>query len=153
LPACGGGGDSSDKSNKAKFMDAALKHARCMRANGVDFPDPPAEKGGGGEVIAGAKGSPAKFQRAEEKCRHFIDDVQPEISQEDRAKIERQELAHARCLRGEGFDVPDPIVDSKGRVQMRAPAGGRKPDSASWRRAEEKCQTAGGAGPKLQKGA
>jgi hypothetical protein len=145
LPACGGAGDSSAKNDKAKFMEAGLKYAQCMRANGVDFPDPPADKGSGSASVVSQKGSPVKMSRADQKCKHFIDDVQPkEISQEQRAKIERHELAWARCMRAEGFDVSDPIVDSRGRVQMRAPAGGVKPDGARWRRATDKCRAGTG---------
>ncbi|HMJ33521.1 MAG TPA: hypothetical protein VK501_06365 [Baekduia sp.] len=59
---------------QAKFRDDALKFARCMRAHGVDVPDPQAR--GGGIVIqrkagSGASGpnpdSPA-FKRAQAAC-------------------------------------------------------------------------------------
>ena len=150
LPACGGAGNSAGEDKKAKFLDAALKHARCMRANGIDFPDPQADKGGV-RMVAGGKGGKddPKFSRAEQKCRHFIDEATPVISQEQRAQIERHELAHARCMRAQGVNLPDPIVDSRGRVQFLAPPGGAKPDKPAFQRAEEKCRKAAGDRPKL----
>ncbi|HYZ27557.1 MAG TPA: hypothetical protein VE570_00760 [Thermoleophilaceae bacterium] len=57
---------------RARFLDQALKFARCMRAHGVPMTDPKADahgitmgidKGSGGDVQ-----SPA-FRRAEEACR------------------------------------------------------------------------------------
>jgi hypothetical protein len=63
------------KEEQARFRDAALKFARCMRAHGVDIPDPQAS--GGGIVIQKGPGggaapslnpqSPA-FKRAEQAC-------------------------------------------------------------------------------------
>jgi hypothetical protein len=62
---------------QARFRDDALKFARCMRAHGVDLPDPQMSADGGGVVIqkksgsGGASGpapdSPA-FRRAEAAC-------------------------------------------------------------------------------------
>jgi hypothetical protein len=51
-------------------------------------------------------------------------------------------------MRAEGISMPDPQVDSRGRVQFLAPPGGAKPDGPLFRRAEEKCRKAGGGGPK-----
>jgi hypothetical protein len=149
--ACGGAADPSAKNDqKDKFLDAALKHARCMRQNGIDFPDPQGDKGGV-RMDAGGKGGKdnPKVRRALDKCQHFIDEATPVISQEERAQIEQQELAHARCMRAQGINLPDPRVDSRGRVQFLAPRGA-KPDKPAFERAREKCRKAGGdGGPKL----
>jgi hypothetical protein len=57
-----------------KMRDAALKFARCMRANGIDVPDPTFNKDGGTLIRVGGKG-PGKdpsqnprFQEAEKEC-------------------------------------------------------------------------------------
>jgi hypothetical protein len=76
----GGGPKPPSKAEQAKFLDQALKFSRCMRAHGIDMPDPQAQ--GGGIVIqkrsngsAGSSGpnpdSPA-FQRAQKECESFM---------------------------------------------------------------------------------
>jgi hypothetical protein len=72
----GGGPKPPSKAEQAKFLDQALKFARCMRAHGIDMPDPQAD--GGGIRIGGPSSrssgpntlnpkSPA-FQRAQTAC-------------------------------------------------------------------------------------
>jgi hypothetical protein len=71
------------KAEQARFLAAALKFARCMRAHGVDIPDP--QPGNGGIVVekrgsasAGATGkvgpdptSPS-FKRAQNACQSLM---------------------------------------------------------------------------------
>jgi hypothetical protein len=81
----GGGPREPTKEEQAKFLDQALKFARCMRAHGVDIPDPQA--GGGGILVkkrssssssssssAGSGIDPKSpaFQRAQEACKSFM---------------------------------------------------------------------------------
>src|SRR5215207_9136871 len=83
LAACGGGeGEASSRDDaRERFQEAALKHAECMRRNGVDVPDP---KPGGGIVINDSEGDPEKVRAAEEKCRKHLEDLPaPELSPED----------------------------------------------------------------------
>ena len=152
LSACGGAGDSGGKSDEAKFQEAALKHAKCMRDNGIDFPDPKFQQGGG-SVNAVHEGNPEKMRRAEDKCKHFIEDVAPkQISEKERKQMAGEMLAHARCMRAQGINVPDPQIDSKGRVQMKIEGkAGDKPNFARMQRAEEKCRPKGAEGPMMIK--
>jgi hypothetical protein len=72
----GGGPRQPTKAEQARFLDMALKFARCMRAHGIDIPDPKLADGG---IAIGGPGkenaldphSPA-FQRAEEACASFL---------------------------------------------------------------------------------
>jgi hypothetical protein len=72
----GGGPREPSKAEQAKFLDQALKFSRCMRAHGVDMPDPKAQGGGitfqkrsdGGGIDPQ---SPA-FQRAQKACESFM---------------------------------------------------------------------------------
>ena len=73
----GGGPREPSKAEQAKFLDQALKFARCMRAHGIDIPDPKAQ-GGGITIGRGGPGgdsidprSPA-FQRAQNACKSFL---------------------------------------------------------------------------------
>ena len=79
----GGGPKPLSREDRARFLDAALKFARCMRAHGVDVPDP--KPGDGGIMIqkgtgeSGSAGggpdidpeSPA-FQRAQRACQSYL---------------------------------------------------------------------------------
>jgi hypothetical protein len=58
---------------KQRFYDAALKFARCMRAHGVNVPDP--QPGGrGGIRIAGplGRGDKPRFRNAEKACQSLM---------------------------------------------------------------------------------
>jgi hypothetical protein len=61
-----------------RFRDAALKFARCMRANGVNVPDPSPERDGGGIRIggpgSGANPESPRFRAAMERCRDQLPD-------------------------------------------------------------------------------
>jgi hypothetical protein len=77
----GGGPREPSKAEQAQFLDQALKFARCMRAHGIDMPDPQAQ--GGGIRIGGPSGSRSSgpntldpkspaFQRAQNACKSFL---------------------------------------------------------------------------------
>jgi hypothetical protein len=77
----GGGPKPMSKADRAKFLDAALKFARCMRAHGVDIPDPQPGNGGGimiGRDDSGSGGGPKidpsspAFQRAQKACATYL---------------------------------------------------------------------------------
>jgi hypothetical protein len=78
----GGGPKPMSKEDQAKFRDAALKFAQCMRAHGVDVPDPQVGSGRGiliqkSSAGAGSSGpkidpeSPA-FQSAQKACQSLL---------------------------------------------------------------------------------
>jgi hypothetical protein len=60
-----------------EFRDAALKHARCMRAHGIDMPDPTFGANGTAQIEIGPGGGgpplddPA-FKAANEKCQKYL---------------------------------------------------------------------------------
>jgi hypothetical protein len=76
------GGRKLSKAEQAKFLDEALKFARCMRAHGVNMPDPQADGGGikmtmragGGNGNTGAGIDPRSpaFQSAQKECGRFM---------------------------------------------------------------------------------
>jgi hypothetical protein len=77
----GGGPRELSKAEQAKFLDQALKFARCMRAHGIDMPDPKAQGGGISLGVRSSRGddgsnginpnSPA-FQRAQKACESLL---------------------------------------------------------------------------------
>jgi hypothetical protein len=80
-----GGGDAPDPARQARFQDAFLKYARCMRREGVDVPDPRPGEGG----LTFRRGDPnapdpesARFQRADRECHSLLAEVDRAVSGE-----------------------------------------------------------------------
>lgn len=162
----------SDDQPKRSFEDAMLEYARCMRRNGVDMPDPSfAGDGGGVAVIGRAPGgtgsgpSRAAVDAAEEECGPILHAAQrdmPKPSPEEQARMRDHAVGVARCMRGKGFDMPDPTFDDDGSVRVQiesrggdapgdgdegsAPAPAREPDPA-FMEAMESCQEQNGGPP------
>jgi hypothetical protein len=74
----GGGPRPMSKADQAKFFDSALKFAHCMRAHGVDIPDPQPNSGGI-MIQKGSRGSGPKidpqspaFQSAQKACQSLM---------------------------------------------------------------------------------
>jgi hypothetical protein len=58
-----------DPEQEAEMRDQALAFAECMRDNGIDFPDPRFEEGGGvGIALEDIDPSDPDFQEAQEEC-------------------------------------------------------------------------------------
>ena len=70
-----GRGKPMSKAEQAKFLDQALKFSRCMRAQGINMPDPVADGGGiriGGPGKNGINPESPAFQRAQQSCASFM---------------------------------------------------------------------------------
>ncbi len=100
---------------------ALLEFAQCMRDNGIpDFPDPVANADGSFRI--GQPPADADFQAwnrvAGGPCSERLADAGLVLgggqSQDDASQAERldAELAFAKCMRGEGVNVPDPDPNS-----------------------------------------
>lgn len=146
LAGCGGGsGEPSDAAAlREKNRDALLKFARCMRENGVDMPDPAMEEGGGFRILQEHDGanapSEAELRAAEEKCAKYREAVTPpRLSEEQRAEMRERALAHAKCMRENGIDFPDPNFEEGGRITQRVGPGGVDPRDPDFREADERC--------------
>jgi hypothetical protein len=55
-----------------EFEDALLEYAQCMRANGVDMPDPDFSSGGGIIDLGTQDGDSPSFEAADEQCRGIL---------------------------------------------------------------------------------
>ena len=153
LAACGGGDDGGPSAGEQeKFEQAALKHARCMREHGVNVPDP--KPGAGGVVVVSPGeegGDPKAMERAGAACDKYLRDIPPpQLSDDQKEEMRDGALAHARCMREQGIDFPDPKFSDDGGISVDA----RKldPDSPKMKAAEEACrehlpELGQGAGP------
>jgi hypothetical protein len=140
VAACGGAAPAQTNADaKAKIRQAELKFARCMRGQGIDFPDP--SSSGRGFQKVGGKGSPEQMRRAEQACKKYRAAIKPpQLSEADQAAFKRAALANARCMRAHGIDMPDPIFDKDGAASVRIGKGGVKPDDAAFRAAAQACE-------------
>jgi hypothetical protein len=143
--ACAGG--TSAASGTTTTIDpeeAMLEFARCMREHGVDMPDPGTQ--GRGRITFGARAGDEEqveeFEEAQEACRQYLQAAGPgSLDAEDRQKLQDAMVAFARCMRGKGFDVPDPDVSGGGGIIMRARPGQRADvDEPGFAEAERQCR-------------
>jgi hypothetical protein len=148
LTACGGEGSgdgaSAASSTQERNQQAMLDFARCMRRQGIDFPDPRSDENGFA-IIEPGSGPPrdsAKVRAAERACeKHRANFVPPKLSEEEREEFREAALAHARCMREHGVDFPDPQFGEGGRASVRIGGrGGVDPNDPEFRAAEAACR-------------
>jgi hypothetical protein len=153
LGACGDGkDDNSPRDARDKAFDGALKFARCMRDHGIAMPDPTRSGGGIVQKIGGPgrkDGGPdsPKMKAADTACAKYRElggGQAPDPAQ--MAKQRDAFVAYARCMRGKGIEMPDPKVSGNG-IQMSLGRGIR-PDSATFKAADEACHALLGQAPK-----
>jgi hypothetical protein len=106
--ANGSSGSAATPSSAAAEGDMA-EFAKCMRANGVDMPDPDPNGGlgDGGKNID--RTSPA-FQKAMDACKQHLPGG-GDLSKLDPKTVD-QLRQFTQCLRANGVDVPDPDPNS-----------------------------------------
>ena len=147
LAACGedgGGSAGGDKSADGR-RDGALKFARCMRENGVDMPDPKTDENGMVVIEGGRKPDDAPFEdpdfkKADEACRkHLQNALPPKLSEEEQKEFKDKALAHARCMREQGIDFPDPRIGEGGEVSVEIGGDGIDPESPKFQEAQKAC--------------
>ena len=144
LAACGAGGDDAANqpaSAQDKALDGALKFARCMRGEGLDFPDP--QKGGNGVVkVGGPRQNPddPRTRAAADKCgKHLQQGGGDAPDQAQQAKFQDAFVKYARCMRAEGVDVPDPKPGAGGMVFRVGDADNPDPQSPKFKAADKQC--------------
>jgi hypothetical protein len=151
LAACGGGDSSAPSGDdRARFREAALDFAECMRKHGVDVPDPSPGSGGRITFAAPAGGvDDATVQRAQEACQKHLEKARPpELSEEEQREFRERALKHARCMREHGIDMPDPTFGEGGRVQQRI-EGDIEPTDPRFQQAQKACEK---FGPRFEEG-
>ncbi|MFF2222886.1 hypothetical protein ACFVV7_06205 [Streptomyces globisporus] len=130
-----GGGSASD-SKKTK-EDQALEHRKCLREQGLDIPEPKPGENGMGVTIDGGSMGKEKMEKAFKACEDKAVGGGPkELTQAEKDKM----VAYARCMRQNGFDMPDPKFD--GGAMQAAPALKSK-DMKKFEKANKACESAG----------
>jgi hypothetical protein len=129
----GNGGSAGDRNPE----EQALAFARCMRAHGVDVPDP--KFGGDGKVEFGMRGKvdAPKFKAAESACQKQVGGPFGAGKGQADPKMQEAMLEFARCMRQHGVaKFPDP--QPGGGLLIRA-GSGLDPQSPTFKAAEKAC--------------
>ena len=129
LSACGAE-EPAAADREETNRDAMLAYAKCMREHGVDMPDP--QPGQRGIRLRAPEGvTPEEMEQAEGACRKHLDDIEgPELTDEQQKEFREAALAHARCMREHGIDIPDPTFGEDGRRRDPHPPPRRRQDRA-----------------------
>ncbi|MGL5863933.1 MAG: hypothetical protein ACRCY9_22045 [Phycicoccus sp.] len=156
----GGSASSSSSASPSASGDAEqqlLDYVECLRGEGLDVPDPTVDAEGNLTLRpqGGAGGGQPQidrdqFQKAQETCGQPPEGALG-IDEQDRSELEDAALEFAKCMRGEGIDVPDPDFSQGGPGGGgggQGPFGDLNTDDPKVAAAVEKCQSAfGGALP------
>jgi len=138
-PGATGGAPSPNGSLDPR--DAMLAYAKCMRENGVDFPDPQPITGGpdaGGVAVLIDPLSPG-FEVAAKACESKLPAMgtlaDPVANQEWQDAM----LKFAKCMRDEGIDFPDPQFDGSGAMSGVSIGANVDPNSPAFEEAQKSC--------------
>lgn len=104
-----GGSDSGDATDKAQKLRA------CLRDKGMDVPDlEPGANPYAQALVAPEGASPEKWQKALEDCGSGTGPGGGGGGGEDARQDQDQQVRIAECVRGKGFDMPDPKAGPDG---------------------------------------
>ncbi|MEV5675541.1 hypothetical protein [Streptomyces sp. NPDC052179] len=140
--ACSGGGSGTKSGGPASGSgkteeDQALEHRKCLREQGLDVPEPKPGEKGVGMTVSGDGMSRKKMEKAFKACQDKAVGGGPkELTQAEKDKM----VAFARCMRKNGFDMPDPKFD--GGAMQAAPALKPK-DLKKFEKAGTACESVG----------
>ncbi|GAA0585644.1 hypothetical protein [Streptomyces crystallinus] len=130
------GGDSvGDAGKKA---DQALEHRKCLREQGLNVPEPEPGQDERAVSISGDGMSKEKMEKALKACAGKGGGAGggQGATQADKDKM----LKYARCMRENGFNMPDPKFDGGMMSAQRIPEGAEK---AKFDKANKACESVG----------
>jgi hypothetical protein len=108
IAACGSSGKSSGGSGSSG-RSSGIAFASCMRAHGINIPDP-GSGGGGIQLPAGANPQSPGFQSAQKACFKLLPGGGPGRGQPASQSQNRNKLAMSESKRRHGLStIPDPV--------------------------------------------
>lgn len=125
VAACGSSSASSTTAaaagtgtSSAQFQ-ARLNLAKCMRAHGINVPDPSSGGGtaGGGTIFRALRDYPrTEIQSALSSCKQYMAAAFPGLSETpaQRAARTAELVKFAQCMRSHGVNMPDPTTSGGG---------------------------------------
>jgi hypothetical protein len=104
-------------------VEAMLAFTECMRGHGIEISDP--QQAGPDASVQSIEGDEQEVRAAEEDCQPLLDAAESEdvVDPEQEAERLEQMLAYAQCMREQGFDMPDPVVDDDRRPRCKCRVG------------------------------
>jgi hypothetical protein len=169
VAACGSSGSTSSTaaasgtgaSSASARYQARLQLAKCLRAHGLNVPDPSA---GGGPAAGGAAGGGAggfralrdspNFQPAMQACAKYRRQAFAfgNLSPAQRAQFQQDLVKFAQCMRAHNIDIPDPSTSAGGGLRIFRQIPPSERGSPAFQSALQACSTTlpfrrgGGAG-------
>ncbi|MEO7015314.1 MAG: hypothetical protein ABI130_04145 [Leifsonia sp.] len=103
----------TDRPGSSKITDLGdwqLAYAKCMRAEGIDYPDPSAD----GRQTSSNKQDQGTLSAASKKCVGKLGDAPtaPGQKKQSQQEVLADQLKIAQCFRDNGVDTPDPTAKS-----------------------------------------
>ncbi|MDQ6745265.1 MAG: hypothetical protein M3Z27_04500 [Actinomycetota bacterium] len=126
LAACGSSNSSSTAvagtgtAGTGNRLQARVNLAKCLRAHGVNVPDPTSgggPGGGGGGVFRSLRDIPPTQQQSlRQACASQFTAAFPQLnlSPAQRAQFQQQLVKFAQCMRSHGVNIPDPTTTTTG---------------------------------------
>jgi hypothetical protein len=155
LSACGSSSSASGATSAAAASgsgssrtQARLNLAKCLRAHGLNVPDPSTGGGaaggggGGGGIFRSLNNySQAQVRAATTACRTYFAQAFPRanLSPAQRAQVQQQLVKFAQCMRSHGVNVPDPTFNSGGGFGFRQAFGSVDRNSPAFQTASKAC--------------
>jgi hypothetical protein len=132
-------------SSQADREAALLKASQCMRQNGVkDFPDPTVDSSGNVRPGGGARTfdrNDPNVRKAFQACQKYFAAARPQFTPEQQQQLQDTLLKYAKCMRQNGYDMPDPQFGTGGG----GPGGGLFRDinrsDPTFKKANTACQS------------
>ncbi|HET9848507.1 MAG TPA: hypothetical protein VFR68_08140 [Candidatus Dormibacteraeota bacterium] len=143
LSACGLNVGAAKPTPTPDPEKAMLAFTQCMRAHGVDMPDPGAN---GAVSIGGGPGNPvdqATMEAAQNACRSKLPKGGHQPSAAEQKQFQDQAIKFAQCMRAHGVDMPDPTFSNSGggALVQQSIGNGVDPTSAQFQAAQKTCQS------------
>ncbi|MFB8102437.1 MULTISPECIES: hypothetical protein [unclassified Streptomyces] len=137
----GGGGGTKDSGSGATTEktdeDQALEYRTCLREHGLNIPEPKPDENGLGMTIDGGSKSRKEMEKAFKACQGKAVGGGPrEMTQEEKDKA----VAFARCMRKNGFDMPDPKFEGGAAQALPAP---KPQEMKKFEKAAKACESEG----------
>ena len=142
LSACGLNVNAAHPTPTPDPEKAMLAFTQCMRAHGVDMPDPGAN---GNVTIGGGPGNPidqSTMEAAQNACRSLLPKGGHQPSAAEQKQFQDQAIKFAQCMRAHGVDMPDPTFSNSagGALVQQSLGNGVDPTSAEFQNAQKACQ-------------
>jgi hypothetical protein len=151
LAACGSSGNANTTASGGGFQtsssaryQARLSLAKCLRAHGLNVPDPSSGGGipGGGGEFRILRDAP-NFRPALQACSSYLREAFPfrALTPAQRAQFQQAFVKFAQCMRAHGIDIPDPSTQSGGGFGLRRDINPAERNSPAFQSAFRACAT------------